>query len=458
MEQRTIAAIATAMSPGGISVIRISGPEAFEVADRVFRSKKAGKRLCEQETHTIHYGYIFRNEEMIDEVLVLLMRGPKSYTAEDTVEIDCHGGVLVTKRILETVLENGASPADPGEFTKRAFLNGRIDLSRAEAVMDLIQAKNEFARKNAVSQLNGKLYFKIKDFRDMILDGAAQIEAALDDPEQISLEGFCEKLDQDLDGICIGLDEMLADADNGRMLAEGIRTVILGRPNAGKSSLLNLLSGQERAIVTEIAGTTRDTLEEQILLGGIGFRLVDTAGIRSTEDIVEKIGVSKAMEQAENADLILYVVDGSMPLDENDEQIIGMIQDKKAVVLLNKSDLPLYISEEELKEKTGKKVITVSAKEFTGFKRLENVLCEMFLHREVQYNDEVWITNIRQKENLRHARESLQLVRESISQNMPEDFLTIDLMNAYMELGYILGEEVEDDMVDRVFSKFCMGK
>lgn len=458
MEQRTIAAIATAMSPGGISVIRISGPEAFEVADRVFRSKKAGKRLCEQKTHTIHYGYIFRNEEMIDEVLVLLMRGPKSYTAEDTVEIDCHGGVLVTKRILETVLENGASPADPGEFTKRAFLNGRIDLSRAEAVMDLIQAKNEFARKNAVSQLNGKLYFKIKDFRDMILDGAAQIEAALDDPEQISLEGFCEKLDQDLDGICIGLDEMLADADNGRMLAEGIRTVILGRPNAGKSSLLNLLAGQERAIVTEIAGTTRDTLEEQILLGGIGFRLVDTAGIRSTEDIVEKIGVSKAMEQAENADLILYVVDGSMPLDENDEQIIGMIQDKKAVVLLNKSDLPLYISEEELKEKTGKKVITVSAKEFTGFKRLENVLCEMFLHREVQYNDEVWITNIRQKENLRHARESLQLVRESISQNMPEDFLTIDLMNAYMELGYILGEEVEDDMVDRVFSKFCMGK
>ena len=455
MSQKTIAAIATAMSPGGISIVRISGPEAFAVADRIYRGR--GK-LADQPSHTVHYGHIWSRGEMIDEVMVLLMRAPKSYTAEDTVEIDCHGGVLVTKKILEAVLENGAVPAEPGEFTKRAFLNGRIDLSRAEAVMDLIQAKNEFARKNAAGQLSGRLYEKIQGFREEVLDGIAQIEAALDDPEQISLEGFDRILDDKLKRICDEMQTALEESENGKMLSEGIRTVILGKPNAGKSSLMNLLAGKQRAIVTEIAGTTRDTLEEQISLGGIGFQIVDTAGIRSTQDRVEQIGVSKARTEAEDADLILYVVDGSVPLDENDREIAELIQKKRAVVLLNKSDLPLRVSPEELEKKTGKEVVVFSAKSSEGLKSLENILKKMFFGGELTYNDEVFITNLRQKEHLRQARESLLMARKSIAEQMPEDFWTIDLTNAYASLGQIIGEEVEDDVVDRVFSKFCMGK
>ena len=455
MSQKTIAAIATAMSPGGISIVRISGPEAFAVADRIYRGR--GK-LADQPSHTVQYGHIWNRGEMIDEVMVLLMRAPRSYTAEDTVEIDCHGGVLVTKKILEAVLENGAVPAEPGEFTKRAFLNGRIDLSRAEAVMDLIQAKNEFARKNAAGQLSGRLYEKIQGFREEVLDGIAQIEAALDDPEQISLEGFDQILDDKLKRICDEMQTALEESENGRILSEGIRTVILGKPNAGKSSLLNLLSGKPRAIVTEIAGTTRDTLEEQISLGGIGFQIVDTAGIRSTEDRVEQIGVSKARTEAEGADLILYVVDGSVPLDENDQEIVRLIQEKRAVVLLNKSDLPLCVSPEELQRKTGKDVVVFSAKLSEGLKKLEDILKKMFFGGELTYNDEVFITNLRQREHLRQARESLLMARKSIAEQMPEDFWTIDLTNAYASLGQIIGEEVEDDVVDRVFSKFCMGK
>lgn len=335
----TIAAIATALSSSGIGIIRISGSDAVAVAERMFEPAVAGKRLSEQKTYTIHYGYIRDGEERIDEVLLLLMRGPHSYTAEDTVEIDCHGGVLVMKRILELAVKCGARLAEPGEFTKRAFLNGRIDLSQAEAVIDVIQSKNEYALQSSVSQLSGSMSRKVRELREKLIYEIAFIESALDDPEHISLDGYPERLRETLQPIEMELEASIGTFDNGRIMTEGIKTVILGKPNAGKSSLMNVLLGEERAIVTEIAGTTRDTLEENIRLRGLSLNLIDTAGIRETEDIVEKIGVERARKIADEADLILYVVDGSRELDENDRQILDLIRGRKVIVLLNKTDL-----------------------------------------------------------------------------------------------------------------------
>lgn len=458
MVSDTIAAIATAMTNSGIGIIRISGPEALSVADRVFRPKKEGKVLSKEKTYTVHYGTICDGDEVIDEVLVVIMRGPGSYTAEDTVEIDCHGGVLVMRRILETVLKHGARMAEPGEFTKRAFLNGRIDLSQAEAVIDVIQSKNQYALKSSVSQLKGSMSRKVKDLREKLLYEIAFIESALDDPEHISLEGYPEALYSKLQPIKEELSRAIGSFDNGRMLTEGVKTVILGKPNAGKSSLMNVLVGEERAIVTDIAGTTRDTLEENIRLNGISLNVIDTAGIRETEDIVEKIGVDKAKNIADEADLIIFVADGSRPLDENDEQIIELIRDRKAIVLLNKTDLTMVLSEEELREKTGKPVIPVSAKEQKGIDKLEEQIKEWFLHGEIDFNDEVMITNVRHKTAMSEALKSLELVERSIEDGMPEDFFSIDLMNAYEQLGTIIGESLEDDLVNEIFSRFCMGK
>lgn len=458
MVSDTIAAIATAMTNSGIGIIRISGPEALSVADRVFRPKKEGKVLSKEKTYTVHYGTICDGAEVIDEVLVVIMRGPGSYTAEDTVEIDCHGGVLVMRRILETVLKHGARMAEPGEFTKRAFLNGRIDLSQAEAVIDVIQSKNQYALKSSVSQLKGSMSRKVKDLREKLLYEIAFIESALDDPEHISLEGYPEALYSKLQPIKEELSRAIGSFDNGRVLTEGVKTVILGKPNAGKSSLMNVLVGEERAIVTDIAGTTRDTLEENIRLNGISLNVIDTAGIRETEDIVEKIGVDKAKNIADEADLIIFVADGSRPLDENDEQIIELIRDRKAIVLLNKTDLIMVLSEEELREKTGKPVIPVSAKEQKGIDKLEEQIKEWFLHGEIDFNDEVMITNVRHKTAMSEALKSLELVERSIEDGMPEDFFSIDLMNAYEQLGTIIGESLEDDLVNEIFSRFCMGK
>lgn len=458
MVSDTIAAIATAMTNSGIGIIRISGPEALSVADRVFRPKKEGKVLSKEKTYTVHYGTICDGDEVIDEVLVVIMRGPGSYTAEDTVEIDCHGGVLVMRRILETVLKHGARMAEPGEFTKRAFLNGRIDLSQAEAVIDVIQSKNQYALKSSVSQLKGSMSRKVKDLREKLLYEIAFIESALDDPEHISLEGYPEALYSKLQPIKEELSRAIGSFDNGRVLTEGVKTVILGKPNAGKSSLMNVLVGEERAIVTDIAGTTRDTLEENIRLNGISLNVIDTAGIRETEDIVEKIGVDKAKNIADEADLIIFVADGSRPLDENDEQIIELIRDRKAIVLLNKTDLTMVLSEEELREKTGKPVIPVSAKEQKGIDKLEEQIKEWFLHGEIDFNDEVMITNVRHKTAMSEALKSLELVERSIEDGMPEDFFSIDLMNAYEQLGTIIGESLEDDLVNEIFSRFCMGK
>ncbi len=459
MNSNTIAAIATAMSPAGISIVRMSGEDAFSIIDKVYHSKNGQKKLSNQKANTIHYGFICDGEEMIDEVLVLLMRGPHSFTAEDTVEIDCHGGVLVTKRILEVLIKHGAVPAEPGEFTKRAFLNGRIDLSKAEAVMDVIHAKNQFALKSSVSQLRGSVAAKIKDFRDQILDSIAFIEAALDDPEHIEIDGYAEELLAKIEPMKAEMDELILRADNGRMLSEGIKTAILGKPNAGKSSLLNLFAGRERAIVTEIAGTTRDALEEQVRIGDICFEMIDTAGIRSTEDIVEKIGVEKAKKVAQEADLILYVIDSSIPLDENDIQIMEFIKNRKSIVVLNKSDLVPVVTEQDILAKCEtSRILSLSALTGSGHKELEDILKEMFYAGEVSANDQVHITNIRHKKALTDASESLTMVCSSIRDEMPEDFYTIDLMNAYTELGKILGEEVEEDLVNRIFEKFCMGK
>ncbi|MCI8661989.1 MAG: tRNA uridine-5-carboxymethylaminomethyl(34) synthesis GTPase MnmE [Hungatella sp.] len=453
----TIAAVATGMGNSGIGIIRVSGEEAFSIIKKIFK-KHGGKEWSTDDTYRAHYGYIYDEDELLDEVLILLMKGPHSYTAEDTVEIDCHGSVLMMKRILETVIKYGARPAQPGEFTKRAFLNGRIDLSQAEAVMDIINAKNRYALKSSVSQLRGKVSQRIKSLREKVIYEIAYIESALDDPEHISLEGYPEILENKLEDMIREVKELLDSSDTGRVMTEGVRTVILGKPNAGKSSLMNVLAGAEKAIVTDIAGTTRDTLEEQIQLEGINLNIVDTAGIRDTDDVVEQIGVSRAKSAAKEADLIIYVVDASVPLDENDEHIIEMIKERKAIVLLNKSDLETVVDRKELEERTGQAVVVASAKEETGIHDLEEAVKTMFYDGKIDFNDQIYITNVRHKTALKESYESFMMVKKSIEDGMPEDFYSIDLMNAYEMLGSIIGEAVEEDLVNEIFAKFCTGK
>ncbi len=454
----TIAAISTAMSASGIGIVRISGENAMDVIAKIYRSKNGKKDIRTVVSHTIHYGFIYDGEEVVDEVLVMIMRGPHTYTGEDTVEIDCHGGVYAMKRVLETVLKNGAVIAEPGEFTKRAFLNGRLDLSQAEAVMDVIQAKNSMALKSSVEQLKGSVQRAVKEIRARLLHQIAYIETALDDPEHFDLTGYPQELQKIVEKESENISELLKTADDGRMIQEGIKTVILGKPNAGKSSLLNFLVGEDRAIVTEIAGTTRDILEEYISLNGITLRVIDTAGIRETEDVVEKIGVGKAKQMAENADLILYVVDSSLPLDDNDREIMELLSGRKSIVIYNKTDLEAAVDIEELKEKTGSPVIPVSVVEETGISQLEDEIKRMFFHGELSFNDEVYITNARHKAALEESKESLKLVMDSIAMGMSEDFFSIDLMNAYESLGRIVGESVGEDLVNEIFSKFCVGK
>ena len=454
----TIAAIATASGNSGIGIIRVSGDEAVEIVDKIFKSVNSDKKLVNVKSHTINYGHIVDNDKVIDEVLVSVMNGPHSYTGEDVVEINCHGGMIVIRKILEIVLKNGARTAEPGEFTKRAFLNGRMDLSQAEAVMDVINAKNEFALSSSIEQLNGRVSEKIKSLREKIIYNIAFIESALDDPEHISIDGYSDKLSKILEEVNGELSRLINNFDNGRIVKEGVKTVILGKPNAGKSSLLNLLLGEERAIVTDIEGTTRDTLEESINLNGVFLNLIDTAGIRDSEDVVEQIGVNKAKELAEKSDLVIFVADASKELDENDKEIINLIKDKQAIVLLNKSDLGTIINEKNVSEFDNKPVITFSAKTGDGLDELENKIRDLFYEGKVKYNDELYITNARQKESLINAKNSIEEVIKSVENDMPEDFYSIDLMDAYTYLGQIIGESVEDDLVNEIFSKFCMGK
>ena len=470
-ENETIAAIATALSDSGIGIVRISGENAIYIIDNIFRSAAGRRILTKVQSHTIHYGYIVDSDEnVIDEVMVAVMKAPRSYTTEDTVEINCHGGVLVMQKVLEAVLHAGARLAQPGEFTKRAFLNGRIDLSRAEAVIDVIHSQNEYALSSSVSQLKGQLSNKIHTLREDILYQIAFIESALDDPEHISLDGYPEQLATKVTYFQQEIAKLLATADNGRLIKEGISTVIVGKPNAGKSSLLNMLLGEDRAIVTEIAGTTRDALHETINLHGISLNMIDTAGIHETQDVVEKIGVERAKKYAMDADLILYVVDASGNIDEDDQNIISLLDGKKAIILLNKSDLENKITEESLKENLAKRlkhsedirILRTStidpSSENSGMEELEETIRNMFFEGELKHNNELVVTNLRHKEALQDALHSLQLVERSIENGMPEDFYSIDLTSAYASLGRIIGEEVDEDVVNEIFSKFCMGK
>ena len=469
----TIAAISTGMSASGIGIVRISGGKAFDVINRIYHGKD---QLSEAESHTIHYGFIKDEGEMIDQVLVSVMRSPRTFTGEDTVEINCHGGIFVVKKILEIVLKSGARLAEPGEFTKRAFLNGRMDLSQAEAVIDVINSQNEYALKSSVGQLRGSIKNAVNKIREKIIYHTAFIESALDDPEHISIEGYGEKLDLVLTEVIQEMDKLIRSYDSGRIIKEGIQTVILGKPNVGKSSLLNILSGRERAIVTDIEGTTRDILEEQVQIHGLNLNVIDTAGIRDTSDRIEKIGVDKAKEYADLADLIIYVADASRELDENDIHIAELIYGKRCIILLNKSDLSTVISKEDMKNflrnvffDVEKKdyvyymveqipLIDISVKMEQGIQKFGSVLQKMFFEGTISSNEEIHITNLRQKEALTSAYASLKRVQESIRDQMPEDFYSIDLMDAYESLGSITGETIGEDLVNEIFSKFCMGK
>lgn len=499
----TIAAISTALSESGIGIVRISGPEAVTVGDRVFRSPGGKTHLSEVPSHTIHYGYLVDSDgEPVDEVLVSVMRAPKTYTAEDVVEINCHGGVYAVRRVLETVLAHGARMAEPGEFTKRAFLNGRIDLSRAEAVMDVIGSKNRFALKNALSQVRGSLYEKISTLRSEILTATARIEAALDDPEHLSLDGCADTLEKENQRWISELDGLISSFENGRMIQDGIRTVIVGKPNAGKSSLLNLLLGEERAIVTDIAGTTRDVITEYANLDGITLMITDTAGIRDTDDPVEKIGVDRAKKSLEDADLVLFVLDTSTSIDKNDLDVLLSIRNKPCILIANKSDLPQRMDETEIRKSLTEEadllfsascngssdsalplnslstlstdeqardscvnnivekmpLILFSVYNQTGLRELTDTIRQMFFSGKLNDREGVVITNARQKELLVDARESLLRLSDSIRGQMSEDFFTIDLTGAYESLGELIGEETGEDLINEIFSKFCMGK
>lgn len=449
----TIAAIATAVGESGIGIIRISGNNSPEIADKVL-----DKNISGEKSHTIHLRKVVENGEILDEALVSIMRVPRSYTGETTIEINCHGGILAVERVLEAVFRAGARPAEPGEFSKRAFLNGKMDLAQAEAVMDIIEAESSFALKAGVSQLNGQLSKEIRVLRDKILNETAYIEAALDDPEHYDLTGYPEELTVKAEEMHETLKQLLMNAESGRVMKEGISTVILGRPNAGKSSVLNLLAGAERAIVTDIAGTTRDTLTEHIRIAGLSLNLTDTAGIRESSDKVEQIGVERARKAASEADLILYVMDNSVPLSEEELSLLAETNEKNTLILLNKSDLPPVFGADEIRKHTSHRIITISAKEGNGLKEMQDEIYRMFCHGEINFNDQIYITNARHKNALQDAFHSIEELKKSIEDGLPEDFFSILLQDAYTSLGLITGEVVEDDVIDRVFERFCTGK
>ncbi len=455
----TIAAIATAPGVSGIGIIRISGKNSLNVIDKIFKNVNGGSTgILNADSHTIHYGFIYDDDDVIDEVLVSVMLSPRSYTTEDTVEINCHGGPFVIRRVLQTVLKYGARPAEPGEFTKRAFLNGRIDLTKAESVMDLISSGNEFARKNSLKTLRGSVYKKIHDYRDRIIHETAFIESALDDPEHYSLDGYSDILRQKIVDLKDEIEDLLSHSNDGKILSEGINTCLVGKPNVGKSSLLNLLAGEDKAIVTDIPGTTRDAVEVKIQFGGLTLNMMDTAGIRDTEDTVEKIGVEKSRNAIEMSDLVLFVLDSSTSLDDDDIEIFGSIKDKKSIIILNKSDLEPVITVDSIKKFSDAPIVVVSAMNEEGMDGLLHLVREMFLSGEISTNDQVYITNERQLSDLRCVDQSLSLVINSIDSGMSEDFFTVDLMDAYDKLGSVIGEETGDDLADRIFSEFCMGK
>ena len=450
--KETIVAQATAPGRGGIGILRVSGPKAVEVAQAVL-----GK--CPKPRMADYLPFKDADGTVLDQGIALYFKSPNSFTGEDVLELQGHGGQVVLDLLLKRILQlDGIRLARPGEFSEQAFLNDKLDLAQAEAIADLIDATSEQAARSALKSLQGEFSNKVNQLVDSVIYLRTYVEASIDFPDE-EIDFLADgKIEAKLREIINQLDLVRSEAKQGSILREGMKVVIAGRPNAGKSSLLNALAGREAAIVTDIAGTTRDILEEYITLHGISLKIIDTAGIRETKDIVEKIGVDRAREMAQKADLILYVVDSSVPLDENDEEIMEMLTGKKAIILYNKTDLQPEIQPEILKEKTGHPVIPISAKEEKGITELEEQIKDMFFGGEISFNDEVYITNARHKAALEEADRSLDLVRNSIERGMPEDFFSIDLMNAYENLGKILGESVGEDLVNEIFSKFCMGK
>lgn len=469
MDQDTIVGIASGMG-GGIGIIRVSGEDALSIVGRVFRTKKYidGDRVVnssweenyfyQQPTHTIHYGFIVEEDSVIDEVMVLLMKAPRSYTTEDVVEIDSHGGPFVLQKLLKFLIRQGARLSEPGEFSKRAFLNGRIDLAQAESVMKMISSKSDFALKSAVKQLEGRVSEHIEKVREEILYYMGMIESALDDPEHYSLEGFSEKFSEILQKQIAALQILMENFEQGRMKSEGINTVIVGKPNAGKSSLMNLLLDEERAIVTNVAGTTRDILEETVHLGNLILNVVDTAGIHDTEDIVETLGVEKAKEYLSDADFIIYVVDVTDSFDSQDKKIISLLQKKKGIILFNKIDLQEVRQEDSWKNSLSWDAISFSSKTGQGLEELEKYISDVFSQGEISYNDQIVLTSVRHLEAVENACDSLMRVLEAVQDGMPEDLYMVDMMDAYQSLGLINGETASEDLVNKIFSEFCMGK
>ena len=453
----TIAAIATSTVRSGIGIVRMSGPEAIRIADSVFAGRKS---LNTAASHTIHYGSVKNGDDVVDEVLVSVFRAPHSYTTEDVIEINCHGGPYVLQQVLSIVIAKGARLAEPGEFTKRAFLGGRIDLAQAEAVMGLISSENEYARKSSIDMLSGSLSREIGQMRDEILSFTAHIEAALDDPEHISIDEVTDDLPKRLSELLNRIEKLIRDSGNGRVLAEGIPTVIIGKPNVGKSSLWNRLVGRDLAIVTDIPGTTRDVLQETVHIGDITLRLSDTAGIRETDDVVEGIGVERALTTIDNASLVLAVIDGSEPIDENDIRILNTVGDDRLIVLINKSDLESVVKAEDILERTERnpRILDISALDGSGMDELCDAIRQMYVSDEITVYESTVTTSERHIGLLKAAYESLKLALEGLESKVSEDLLTVDLMDAFRSLGLIIGSEVSDDLADRIFSEFCMGK
>lgn len=460
LENYTIAAISTPLGAGGIGIVRMSGEDSFTIANKIFEGKNK-KDVKDYKSHTIHYGRIVdpKTQEVIDEVLLSILKGPHTYTKENMIEINCHGGLIVVQKILQLVLREGAQLAEPGEFTKRAFLNGRIDLSQAEAVIDVINAQTELALQSSVSQLGGGLSEKVKVFRQELLEMIAHIEASIDYPEHDMEELTYEMIQTNTEQLLEKVNDFIQTADTGRMIKEGIQTVIIGKPNVGKSSLLNALLREQRAIVTNIPGTTRDILEEYVNIQGVPLKIVDTAGIRQTEDVVEQIGVEKSKGSIPQADLILVMMDASTPWAEEDHDIFELIQGKQVLVLINKTDLPRQLDIDLVTEYVPlDSILEISIKEKIGLDLLEKTLKEMFFKGEIKMNETIFITNVRHKDALVKSKESLETVLETIELGLPEDCLSIDLQSAYEYLGEITGETVGESLIDQIFSQFCLGK
>ena len=454
----TIAAIATAPGEGGIGIVRISGEKSLEVAQSIFKSK-SGKMIKDYNTRTLIYGKIVDGEKVIDEVLVAYMKGPNSYTAEDVIEINCHGGFISVKKILELILSKGVRIADAGEFTKRAFLNGRIDLSQAEAIIDVIKSKTDMAHEVAQNQLEGSLAKKIKDLRMNVTEVLAHLEVSIDFAEEDVEEITYQTLEEKSLELRNEIKKLYDTAESGKILRDGLKTVIVGKPNVGKSSLLNSILGENRAIVTDIAGTTRDVIEEFVNIKGIPLKIVDTAGVGETKDVVEKIGVEKSRESFSTADLVIMVLDASRKLSEEDMEILESIKNKKTIVLLNKVDLEAQIELEKIKEfVSSDDIIEISALKNQGIEELQDKIESMVYQGSVKNSSNLMITNSRHKDALFKAYESINDAISAIEQRMPYDFIEVDFKNIWDYLGYINGDTVREDLLDTIFANFCIGK